>query len=864
MPKLDRPGSALDRILISRIAPSISRLPMVWCVAFLALGILLYQTVSAGALTIVIVAVCLPLFFFTPRRTRKQLFWLTLAGTSALAAGYSLTHLQQPPDTDPLGQLARRESQPIALRAVIASAASWRPNPNHRAEDPNSSAWRTRWEITCTGVMENGDWTALTAKSTLSTDGRVSDLLPGDQVTIWGSYRALPSPTNPGEFDLSGAMRQKHQFWSVDADSREQIELRGCSGKFALRRVQAIAARSVDGWLQRSVGTDHAPLAAALIIGQREQVDWQQQEELMATGTLHLLAISGLHVEVVATLAAMLCVVCRCRTRTQCFLPIALCLAYAVLAGGKPPVLRALILVSTINIARLYGRESRIANSLAFAGFVLLVMRTAHLTNVGVQLSFVAVGSLALLSPEKASNDDKTRLIQLTERSRGIFSLMLFQVLRFVSTSLRISSCVWLATCPLIWNHFHVIPWIAIPLNVCISIPLSFGLVAGLVTGLIGWCSPVAAVSGFVCRHSLDCVQSIVDFGHRIPGGHLWLPAPSLTWMFTYYATCCVWLLIFRGRKLRLLALLLIVLIACQVILFAPGPRGYIPRWQNTPLVVNNSEELRCTFLDVGHGTSVILEMPNGNIWLYDAGQMGRPLRSFENIAESLWELDTASIDTLILSHADADHYNGVIGLSRRFSIRRIASTPQFWNSQDIPLRATLQAIKQAGIATESWHASREEWESTSGNEAGVAWTVLHPDERWSAPGDNADSLCLLLEYAGRRILLPGDLEGAGLVSLTQLPPRGIDVLMAPHHGSSTLDPDELLRWCRPKWTVISGNHRAMRRSVLQQYAGKTRHLAVTFRDGAIQVRITATGELSCYRYSDEHWIAFEDQFNPP
>ena len=258
--------------------------------------------------------------------------------------------------------------------------------------------------------------------------------------------------------------------------------------------------------------------------------------------------------------------------------------------------------------------------------------------------------------------------------------------------------------------------------------------------------------------------------------------------------------------------------------------------------------ELRCTFLDVGHGTSVVIEMPTGEVWLYDAGHMGSSERSHEGIAAALWTLPTARIDTLVISHADADHYNATRGLAERFTIGRIASTPQFWSSDDRNVRELVAHLRDRGAAMHSVAAPAE------GRMGEVSWRIVHPSAVWQGESDNASSLCLVLEYHGKRVLLPGDLEGSGLTGLVELPERPCHVLMAPHHGSLTLDPSELLAWCRPDVVVISGNHRAMRPEVLAKYHVPGAAIGITFRDGAIQTRIDDHGRLSSWHWDGSGW----------
>lgn len=113
------------------------------------------------------------------------------------------------------------------------------------------------------------------------------------------------------------------------------------SFKFPLQRLRGYAVRAVDQALHRHIAWGQAELAAALVFGQREQVDWESQQQLMATGTLHMLAISGMHVEIIAITLLIVSQLLALRRGTVAILVIGVCTAYAGLAGSNPPVLRA-------------------------------------------------------------------------------------------------------------------------------------------------------------------------------------------------------------------------------------------------------------------------------------------------------------------------------------------------------------------------------------------------------------------------------------------------------------------------------------------------------------------------------------------
>jgi competence protein ComEC len=415
---------------------------------------------------------------------------------------------------------------------------------------------------------------------------------------------------------------------------------------------------------------------------------------------------------------------------------------------------------------------------------------------------------------------------------------------RSTASAFKLSFWVWLITCPLVWSNFHIIAPIAIPLNVLIAAPLVVSLLSGLMCGLLGGLPPVGWIAGLITGGGLETISWLIACGKHVTLGHIWLPAPPTWWIVCFYTFTALWLVVFGKHRRRELGGVLSCWILVGIGLFSFGERGYFSA-NTASMPASGNNELRCTFLDVGHGTSVIIEHPSGEVWLYDAGHLGAAERSHQDIAAALWNLPTARLDKLIISHADADHYNATLGLLERFNVATVISTQRFWKSTARDVISIRAALNASSIQQLVWNAN------SRGNVGQVSWQVLHPDDALNAESDNASSLCLLLEYAGKRVLLPGDLEGSGLLNLVSLPERPCHALMAPHHGSLTHDPSELLTWCQPEVVVISGNHRAVRPEVLEQYARPDIQLGITFRDNAIQIRIAADGELSSW-----HWVA--------
>lgn len=832
------------------------RLPMLFIAIVLALGVWLGGRMDVShPIGIVVIAIVLGsiTLLVHMRSYRGWAIACTLPAVFLLGTYFGIQ--SEPPTEDALSRVATLEWQPCAMRIVIRSAAVWLPNPNHRPLDPNSQPWKTQWSVKCTAIRHREQWQPTTAFSILTTDGRVERFLPGDTLEMFGHFRKIGPSSNPGGFNFAEQSRLEHRFVALRAESAEQLKLiesqwRGST----LARLRGLVIREIDKLLTRWVSYGQSPLAAALVFGQRQQVDWQDQQELMATGTLHMLSISGLHVEIVAAVLLAICVYFGASHRTTFVWMVTATWCYAGLSGADPPVVRAAVQVTIFAYARWCGGRTRIGNLLGAAAIVVVLLRASNLENVGVQLSFLAVATIGFFISATRQQVQLDRLQIVVDETLPMGWLWLRWLTRKVFELTCLSAWITLFTCPLIWTNFHVLSPIAIPLNVVISIPLTISLLSGLCLGLLGWIPPVGWLLGWLCGASLSFITAAVAVGNQVPGGHVWLPAPPVWWTVVFYSITLSWLVLFGRQRLLSLAVLLLAWIAIGAAPWVTGPRGKFDRLPTLKWESPQPDELRCTFLSVGHGTSVIVELPTGEVWLYDAGHLGAAERSHQEIAASLWSLKTARIDRLIISHADSDHYNATLGLVERFAIGQIVSTPQFWAKQDPDIQQLTSQFKYLSCKTESWA------HPTEVDNRNVHFRVLHPSPVWKGATDNADSLCLEIEYAGKRVLLPGDLEGAGLVQLLALPSRPCHIVMAPHHGSMSHDPANLLQWCQPDVVVISGGPRAVRPEVVERYTKIPSLLAITHRDGAIQIRIGANGKLTSWNWADEQWRAMESR----
>jgi competence protein ComEC len=216
---------------------------------------------------------------------------------------------------------------------------------------------------------------------------------------------------------------------------------------------------------------------------------------------------------------------------------------------------------------------------------------------------------------------------------------------------------------------------------------------------------------------------------------------------------------------------------------------------------------------------------------LYDAGAITGPDVARRIIAPYLWHRGITHIDELFLSHADLDHFNGVPALLERFAIERVLLTPSFDERQTPAARIVLEALRRhrpAVVTVSAGHRLQL---------GDLSLEVLHPPATGPPGKENARSMVLSCEIHGRSILLTGDLEQAGLANVLAMPPRRVDVLMAPHHGSKMANTPALAAWANPRFVVSCQGAQWRLGNRAEPYTNAGAYFLPTWPHGMVEIR---------------------------
>lgn len=673
----------------------------------------------------------------------------------------------------------------------------------------------------------------------LDVTGHLPNLEADDRIeaTCW---LAKPRPqSNPGQFDFGNWLRSRGVrvvCWVNHPDAVVRLDE---GSDWSIVRGASRVRASVERLVERELGSDTAPVAAALLVGSRQSLPDTVRTEFAESGTLHLLAISGLHVGILATFVWFVCRLVGCGTAVTTVVLLSVLASYAILTGGRPSVLRASVFVAVAAMGRMGLRTAAPLQILALAAALLLAWRPTDLFDPGAQLSFLAATAIAVAVELRARPSARSRSVtDLVEH--GPVGRLARSGAGVLLATFGTMAIIWGFTSPLVAHRFHVVSPVGLLVNVFLVpaiVPIMWLGYSFVVVGMTFGFGTSFLAAGFDA--SLRALLRVVEWAGDWQIGHRYLSGPPSWWIIGFYAGVAALVVVSRRHRwpTRIAAVLVFWTIA-----------GLTATTRTEP------GDLRCTFLSVGHGSAVLLELPNGKTLLYDGGSLTSPEYADRVVRSALWNGGRSRLDAIVASHADVDHFNAIPDILEAIPVDTLLVSRPFLDFEQGFVTELCDVATNRGATIRLVHAGDE---IVLDDEASI--DVIHPRSDGDYDSDNAASLILLVTYRGRRILLTGDIENDGLEELLSGPSIDVDVLASPHHGSARANPPALADWARPEFVVVSAGTRTRLDAVEEAFPSA--EVLATFREGAIIVVVTDEGDLSCdpFRSRESEHEAIEE-----
>lgn len=667
------------------------------------------------------------------------------------------------------------------------------------------------------------------------------DIRQGDVVTLTASPHPPSGPVNPGGFDYAAYLLEHGVSATASVSGPGAVTWLGATSGLTQWRLW----HTIDEWrdLVRHAATASLTgpalgLYLGMVIGQPGYLAQDIRDAFMATGTIHILSISGSHLGLVGLLsfflikqgcrrlpARWLLQLSRHSTATRIaalgtVLPVT---GYALLAGAEVATVRSWIMILLFLLAVWLGRQEQLLLSLACAALLITLHDPRAIYDISFQLSFCSVLAIALAvrrQPEAGPTG-----IPPPDRIQK-------RLADWLATYGRITGWITLMTLPLVAYHFNQIAWLGLVANLVVVpfaglllVPLGLG--SALWTILTGSPTlPGAALNQAGYEYLSDFIQGLA----RLPGAEYHVASPSLLLIGCFYGLLAMAIGLRTHRGVRVTCLL--------------GAMLLVGWWVWSLRLWAQDGSLRVTFLDVGQGDAAVLELPEGETVLIDAGarydtlDMGRSV-----VSPYLWDRGIVRLDHVIATHPQLDHVGGLPAVLKRFSVGR------YW-SNGVPrpepfYRDLRQALERQGLV-ESVAAEGHTLLST----ASCRLSALNPrasDQAGPPPAAlagaamNNQSVIVKLVCGPHSFLFSADAETATLARLAGLEASaGIRVLKVPHHGASSSLEAGWIGHVAPEIAVISVGRRNPyghpTSAVLQAYERQGSRLFRTDRDGAVSI----------------------------
>jgi competence protein ComEC len=574
------------------------------------------------------------------------------------------------------------------------------------------------------------------------------------------------------------------------------------------------------------VNAPYAGVIVALIVGDQRAIAQSDWTVFNRTGIGHLVSISGLHVSMLAALGSWSVFVLWRRWPVWCArLPAhkaaalagtLVALTYCLLAGFGVPAQRTLYMIGVVAFALWTHRLTSVSRVLCIALAIVVAIDPWAVTGSGFWLSFTAVAAIFYVTSGRLEVDRSNA----SRRTRAWHA---------VRTPATVQWAVTLALTPLTLLFFYQVSIIS-PIANAIAIPLvSFVVTPLALTG--------AVLPGFIGAWLLHAAHGLVAllalWLQWLSGSSIavWTGAAPSAWAFCTAMVGVAWWLAPRGIALRWTGAL------WMVPLFA------------TPLDRPEENSVRLTALDIGQGTSVMIETRHGNV-LYDTGPQYAPDNDAGNriIVPFLRARGIDRLDTMIVSHNDSDHSGGALSILQALPVALTRSSLAL----DVPIvRASIDHIRC--LPGQSWSIDGVRFDLIAPSP-----DVYLPREGKALAKPNARSCVLRVSAAGHVVLLTADIEKPQETALIERQKDAIvaDVMLVPHHGSRTSSSDAFLDAVHPRLAIVQAGYLNRfghpRPDVLVRYA--TRDIAVlrNDRDGAITITMSSSG-IDVDRHRDSH-----------
>lgn len=722
----------------------------------------------------------LPFLFFLPRQ--RKVIILAAVCLIAFLGGALCYQTSLPPQDE--SHLRFYNGQEVEIRGIVS-------------EDPEVRDEVTHIRLSASVIWQEEEWQELSGDALLFVP-RYPAYEYGDVLRVTGR---LETPPQLDDFDYQGYLAHQGIYSTMTYPEIEILEtgqgFEPLAWLYSLRD-------SLSQTIAEVLPEPQASLAQGVILGIRYNIPTEVRDDFAQTGTAHLLAISGLHLSIMAGILLSIGIWLFGRRRyLYIWLALGVIWLYVLITGAHTPVIRGAIMASLFLAAELLGRQRTAVTSLAFAAAVMVGINPQILWDASFQLSFLAMAGLIFIAPPLMGLG--RRAVKAVIREEGILASIANITADTLSVTLAATIAVW----PVIAHYFGIVSLVG-PLATFLALPaLPAIIMLGALAGFVGlFALPIAQAIGWLAWLFTSYMLMIVGGFAALPTSSVEVGSVNTALIAVYYSALAIVVWLVSRKKLgdgasRARAWLKSGADKATDLVARLPKRWVIPPllviailvWLAAAAVPDN--ELRVSFLNIGQGDAILIQRGSQQV-LIDGGPSPQALTLELGERMPFWD---RTIELVILSHPHSDHLTGLVEVLQRYQVEQVLY-PDLADSSPL-YQEWLELIEENDIEYTLAQAGQQ---IDLGD--GVIIEVLHPPESLLAGTGsdlNNNSVVLRLSAGQVSFLLTGDIEQEAEFELISLPANlASTVLKVAHSGSYTSTTPEFLAAVNPLAAVIS------------------------------------------------------------
>jgi len=664
--------------------------------------------------------------------------------------------------------------------------------------DPEVKDKTTHIRLSATEIRLDEEWHEVSGTALLFVP-RYPTYSYGDVLLVAGE---LETPPQLDDFDYKDYLAHQGIYSTMLYPKIEILE-RG-KGSKPLEWIYSLRNR-LSRTLAEVLPEPQASLAQGIILGIRSNIPSSVKADFIHSGTAHLLAISGLHLSIVAGILLSLGIWLFGRRHSlYIWLALGTIWLYILITGMHPPVVRGAIMASLFLTAELLGRQRSAITALTFAAAIMVGISPQILWDAAFQMSFLAMAGLIFIFPPLQAAG--RRVVKATVGEDGVA----VSIANLTTDSFSVTIAAILAVWPLIAHYFGIISFVA-PLATFLALPaLPVIIITGALAGGLGLIAlPLGYGVGWLAWPFLSYMLLVVNAFAAIPLSFTTVSTINIHLIWTYYLALALalWLNSYRQQASTLTTKSLTQVkpgIDKITNLISRLPK----KWVIPPLLViailvsftaatMPDDNLHVSFLDVGQGDAILIHQGNQQV-LVDGGPSPQAIALELGKEMPFWD---RTIELVVLTHPSADHVTGLVEVLNRYKVKQVLH-PDLDFESDI-YGEWLRLVKEKDIKCTIAHAGQQ---IDLGR--GVSIQVLNPQiPHLTGTESDIDNNGMVLHISMGEVsfLLTADIMWeAEFELITRRANLASTVLKVAHHGSDTSTTPEFLAVVNPQLAVIS------------------------------------------------------------